>query len=393
MNKNISKRLLPLYIAAFFQGFVVWYATEKVFMKTIGYDNASIGTVTAGISVIILLFEAPSGILADRWSRKGVLAVASIFLMFASLIGGLSNSIWVYFAGICCWAIFFALYSGTYDSIVYDVLLEEEGKSSNFEKFFGRVRITDSVALVMGSLMNFVIVDIFGLRATYFVTIPMSFLSLLALYKFREPNLHRQSARTHWLHHSAQTLRAVMNGPTLFWIATTSVFLALGQRIVFEFSQLWYIALVVPLAAFGPFSALLHTTIGLGGFVASRLSSKKRTTVSFTILLLSTFGFLMQSLPIVVMAVFVSCTLFMGLIIIMLHKLHDNLKSNLRAGAASTVSSIGQIVFIPISVLFGLVAQRMSVFQAGWFVIVSAALALVGHLFMTKNKKSVKLAR
>ncbi len=120
-NKSLRKRLTPLYIAAFMHGFVLWYAVEKLFMKTIGFDDASIGFMIAFYSALMLIFETPSGILADRWSRKGVLILASISLAFSTFVGGVSHGAVIYIISQGLWGLFFALYSGTYESIVYDM--------------------------------------------------------------------------------------------------------------------------------------------------------------------------------------------------------------------------------------------------------------------------------
>jgi hypothetical protein len=47
---------------------------------------------------------------------------------------------------------FFALQSGTLESVVYDPVLEETGGSDGFEKTIGRVRVVESVALVASAL-------------------------------------------------------------------------------------------------------------------------------------------------------------------------------------------------------------------------------------------------
>jgi hypothetical protein len=42
--------------------------------------------------------------------------------------------------------VFFALRSGTLESIVYDTLVEETGGSEGFEQTIGRVRVVESVS-------------------------------------------------------------------------------------------------------------------------------------------------------------------------------------------------------------------------------------------------------
>jgi hypothetical protein len=48
--------------------------------------------------------------------------------------------------------VFFALQSGTLESVVYDTVLEETGDSEAFELTIGRVRLVESVALVASAL-------------------------------------------------------------------------------------------------------------------------------------------------------------------------------------------------------------------------------------------------
>jgi MFS family permease len=74
----LGRRLVPLYAAAFLQNPALWVPIEKLFMTTIGFDAASVGAMAAVYAVVVPMLEVPSGVLADRWSRRGVLILASI---------------------------------------------------------------------------------------------------------------------------------------------------------------------------------------------------------------------------------------------------------------------------------------------------------------------------
>ena len=69
--------------------------------------------------------------------------------------------------------VFFALQSGTLESVVYDTVLEETGDSDAFERTIGRVRLVESVALVASALAGGAIAAVAPLRATYFLTAPL----------------------------------------------------------------------------------------------------------------------------------------------------------------------------------------------------------------------------
>jgi hypothetical protein len=60
--------------------------------------------------------------------------------------------------------VFFALQSGTLESVVYDTVLEETGDSEAFEQTIGRVRLVESVALVASALAGGAIAQIAPLR-------------------------------------------------------------------------------------------------------------------------------------------------------------------------------------------------------------------------------------
>ena len=92
----LSRRLLPLHVGVGLQGFMLWVPVEKLFMTEIGFTAATIGVMAAAYAAMVPIVEIPSGILADRWSRRGVLIVASVALMVASLLGGLSTGVATY---------------------------------------------------------------------------------------------------------------------------------------------------------------------------------------------------------------------------------------------------------------------------------------------------------
>ena len=49
--------------------------------------------MAAAYAAVVPILEVPSGILADRWSRRGVLMAASAALALSALIGGLSHNV------------------------------------------------------------------------------------------------------------------------------------------------------------------------------------------------------------------------------------------------------------------------------------------------------------
>src|SRR5215212_10116484 len=157
--RSLTRRLLPLQIGMALQGLILWVPIEKLFMTQIGFDAASVGVMAAAYAAVVPLLEVPSGILADRWSRSWLMVCASAALIASSVLGGLSTNVAMYILAAMLLGVYFALNSGTIDSIVYDAVLEETGSSELYETWIGRVRMVESGAFVASALAGGVLAE------------------------------------------------------------------------------------------------------------------------------------------------------------------------------------------------------------------------------------------
>ena len=383
----IAKRLLPLYCANFFHGFVFWYAFEKVFIRGIGFNDATIGFMIAAYSAVMLVAETPSGILADRWSRKGVLMIASCALAASSLIGGLSHNVPMYICANLLWGVFFAMYSGTYDSIVYDTIYEETGDSKQFD-YYGRIKTTYSSALVSSSLIGAAIAHYLTFRIGYFMTIPFSLMPIIFLAAFKEPQLHKKAVAISIGKQAKVTFSAVTRNKDVALIVLSLVMIGLLTYITLEFSQLWYIALAAPLTFYGVANAALLTSFGIGGAIAGhfKLYQFPKLMSALGLIVLSSLGLAFMRNIYVVLGCLVTLTsLLIGLNVVFSRALHDALSSNIRAGASSAISTLSRILIIPTALFIGYLSNKFSIFNSAW-VVVALVLFLTMIIYVEANK-------
>ena len=169
----LRRRLRPLHAAVFLQGFMLWVPVEKLFLTELGFDAAAVGVMAAAYSALVPLLELPTGILADRWSRRGVLILSSVAITLGALFGGLSQNVTMYVISALLFGVYVACYSGTLDSVVYDTVLEETGDSADFERRIGRVQAVEAVALVTSALAGGWLAGLLEPRVTYFLTVPV----------------------------------------------------------------------------------------------------------------------------------------------------------------------------------------------------------------------------
>ena len=186
----MPRRLAPLIAAFFFGGVALWVPIEKLFLSEIGFTPQTIGVMAAAYAALVPLLEIVSGVLADRWSRRGVLVIGNLGAFASVLVGGLSTSVAMYVVAAMFLGVYFAMQSGTFDAIVYDTVLEETGSSERFESVVGRVRMAESMSLTLGALAGGALAAATAPRVTYFATLPFLVISTMFLLRFREPRLH-----------------------------------------------------------------------------------------------------------------------------------------------------------------------------------------------------------
>jgi MFS family permease len=375
--RTLARRMVPLQIAVGLQGFIVWVPVEKLFMTDIGFTARSVALMAAAYAAVVPLLEVPSGVLADRWSRNRILVVSSVALLASSLLGGLSHNVPTYVAAAMVLGVYFALNSGTVDSIVYDTVLEETGSNDLYETWIGRVRMVESAAFVVSALVGGLLAGWTSPRVTYFATLPFVAVAIVAFLRFDEPRLHRAAEPVALRSHIALTYRTMLREPNVRQLMLLAALIGMLSQAVFEFGPLWLVALAAPAALFGPYWAALVSTLGIGGFLTSKLNLDRRVTMSLLAL-----GAPAAAIAVVqfrslgtVIAAQTLLALLLAIFGIRAGKLlHDAVPSNIRAGVSSGAGTLSWVLFLPLSLVFGWFAHNHGVRLAGWFLVGAAAL-------------------
>jgi MFS family permease len=386
---SLARRLLPLQIGMGLQGLILWVPIEKLFMTQIGFDAASVGVMAAAYAAVVPLLEVPSGILADRWSRRWVMILGCVALVASSLLGGLSDNVMAYVVAAMILGVYFAFGSGTVDSVVYDTVLEQTGSNELYETWIGRTRAVESAAFVLSALAGGVLAQYTSTRFTYFATIPLVGLAVIGFLRFEEPRLHQAAERVTLRSHIALTFRTMITSRVVLCVLLLVAAGGLLSQAVFEFGPLWLVALEAPAVLYGPYWAVLVSTLGVAGLLIGKLNLERRLmlalfmTVSLVTALLLTWT---RSLPLLMAA---QVVLALVLAIIGIHAsrlLHDAVPSSVRAGVSSGGGTLTWLLFLPFSLVFGWVAAENGINRSGLMLV--GAVVLLGTLLVLSIRAS-----
>lgn len=380
----MRSRLRPLLLGLFFGGVALWVPVEKLFMEEIGFSPASVGVMAAAYAAVVPLLEVPSGILADRWSRRGVLVLGNVGALLSVVVGALSHSVVAYVVAALMLGVYFAMQSGTLEAVVYDTVLEVDGTSDRFERMLGRLKVAESAAFVGSALVGGVLAELTSPRLTYVATIPFIVLSTVAFLSFREPRLHRSADGPGSMRqHLAAMVAVVREQPRLVPIGAALVLTAALTQAVFEFGPLWLVELGSGAGAFGPAWAGLMASLGIGAWLGARLplhSLAGRAGIAVSLVGAAAVLVVSRDALAATVAQVVVTTTAVAAGIVLTRMLHDAIPSAVRAGLASAVGLATWVTFLPLALVLGSVTERWGIAAAG---IVIGGLAVVTAVLVT----------
>ncbi len=113
---------------------VPYYPLYALLFLDTGLSGAQISALFTIWSITALVTEVPAGALADRWSRRGAVVLASLLQAAAFVVWTAAPTFWAFAAGFAIWGVGGAFVSGASEALVHDELAAVGAKAC-----YGRV--------------------------------------------------------------------------------------------------------------------------------------------------------------------------------------------------------------------------------------------------------------
>lgn len=130
---KIKKQLSRLYTSSVLGNLSLTGAWVAI-LAARGYSLVEIGIAETVFHITSLIFEIPSGVLADVFGRKKMLIVSAIMRMIGNIIMILSSNLFMVCMSIAFHALSYNFSSGSGDALAYDSLKLAK-QESRFEKY------------------------------------------------------------------------------------------------------------------------------------------------------------------------------------------------------------------------------------------------------------------
>ncbi len=190
-NKIKTFQVKLLYIYKFMSQCMPIYAFYTILFIQRGMSVTDIAVLLALWSLFTIVFEVPSGILADRWNRRNMLAIAALLQGLCFMIWFFSHSFLMFAFGFVFWAIACAFISGTEEGLTYDNL-KSDGNEEIFVKVYGKARFCANMGTITGVVSGGIIASFANIESIALISAVICFVNVIVVLQIREKNYYSE---------------------------------------------------------------------------------------------------------------------------------------------------------------------------------------------------------
>ncbi|HEX7259800.1 MAG TPA: MFS transporter, partial [Candidatus Saccharimonadia bacterium] len=281
MPQNLKTTLRKIYLFCFLDDFVLLYPFYSIYMAGKGLSLFQISTLLILWSLTDLIANIPLGVLADKYSRKNMLAIGQILKALSFISWVLFPSYEGFALGFVLWGIGGAFIDGTFDALVYDEL-----KAVNQEKHYVKVIGRAETVAFTGNLLATVLAGAAILLGYGFVFAGSIFavvVSAAVVYRLPETPRFGKIGDTRYFSMMRQGIKEATHNRTILAIILLGGFIAAVYGSLEEYLPLVIQETGLNLSLISLAVAATVAAAGVGTLVAYRF--EKFSTPSIMILL------------------------------------------------------------------------------------------------------------
>ncbi|MCA0149552.1 MFS transporter [Rossellomorea vietnamensis] len=397
---NILKTKNNIYLLYFYLFFAQLFfdrALWVIYLGDKGMTLGEIGVLEALRHLAIVLFEVPTGMIADLYGRKVSLVIGNLFSLLYGLFMLLSGNFSMFTLAFLSMGLMVTLHSGAEQAFAYDTLKNDK-REKDYTRVMGSMTAISLLSLSLAKFLGGFMAEV-SWEWVYGCTIITHVLAVIPLLFMKEPEREKTeeiSGRWYnqWVHQFRLGVNVwrnnrIIHAPVILFILASAVMVIMvfyGQE---YFVELGYSSIVV---------GAIFTIEGLLGVVMAKIAYKVEERFKF-------FNILYYGLVLflVFFALFIFATdwaiLLSFLILAQLLSLFEPifssfvqgfLKSNIRSTFLSLIGLMESFVIMISFPLFGYAIERTG-FTDGfaWLLLIFFVLAggyLVGQRMKMKGR-------
>ncbi len=363
---EIRSRNIPImYISTIIGGLLFFLPVLALYFEKSLFTATNVAIIYAVEAFSIVLFEVPTGAIADLFGRRKTIILDHVITLFSLIflcIGG-NMIMFILYAILSAFAR--SLSSGTDSAMIYDSL-KDEGKEKHYKKVIGIYGALWPLGASIGSIVGGYLAKS-SLQLTVLASFIPVMIALVFTFFLQEPNYEKEEHRD-IVKHIINTSKIIAHNKQLIIIIIAMfIMMSLGETIHLM-SPIFFKFKNIPIMYFGYIVALTFGFSSLGFYFSYDVSEKignKRTLILVSILspVCNFIYTLIMGIPFVFFWTIPS--IFFGLKNpILNHLLNLEVSSKKRATVLSINSFMGQLGVAIVAPIFGYYADLYTIQSA-----------------------------
>ncbi len=386
MNKNLHRQINLLYFFEFLSNFSIFNSVSILFLLQRGFSLLDFGIAESIFHIVSLTFEIPSGILADLWGRKHVLAASQFCFALSSLAMMFSQSLFGICLSYALCALSYNLMSGSKEALLYDSL-QQFDQQTCYLRINSNREFLYELSSIIGSLCSGIAQSI-GYLLSYLLHVITSSVCFIFSLFLKEPLIKANKKQLNlFFAMKDQFVLALVflrTQPAILLIMFTQGIIASVRTLTFFYLQQHFSQINAHHISIG----LLFVFLNLGALLASKSIFLFRKYRWRNVLILCTLGSL-SSFLLLILGNSIIISVLGGLSLLFFEtvsylKADAHIQQSVSSDKRATVISINSLLFsllmLPLSPVSGWLADSLGLISAFCFLSILLLLLLLGTL-------------
>jgi len=357
---NVENNIIKMYYLKAIQWFMVAMPIIVLFFQDHDLTLTQVMILQAIYSIVIVLFEIPSGFIADVFERKNVIFLSTIFSFIGYLIFSFFSGFYYFAVAQILVGIGGSLISGSDSSLIYDTLLELK-TNEKYTKIEGKNyaigNFSESIAAILGGYLALTSLSlpIYIQTAVLFFGIPIS-LTLV------EPSINKKNRVEKSIKSMLDIMKfAIIKNKKIRYLILYSSIMGFATLSMAWFVQPFLIEIHFYLGYYGILWAILNFTAGITSYNAYKIYDKMKSyNLLIFISLIMSISFIMLGLNITYLGLVFIFLIYLirGIVTpILRNEININIESNKRATVLSIRSMFIRLTFAILAPILAYISE------------------------------------
>lgn len=356
-----------------------------LFYKDMGFTNEEAFQLKALYSVVIVIFEIPSGYFADILGRKTTLILGAVLGTLGFFFYTIGHSFYYFALAEITLGLGQSFISGSDSALLYDSL-KENNQQHNYTKYEGYITSIGNYAESLGAIIGGALAEI-SLRTPFYWQTGIAFLAIPAALTLVETKRAKTNLNPGFKHILKIVHYALFQNKKLSWALIYSSLIGAATL-----TMAWIYQLQLKELGFGEFqigaiATFLNLLVGTVTLVAYRI--EKRMSTRFLMLFITIFittGFVAAGLSKTPWVLLIVLTIFFAVRGIATPVLKNIVNIMATSESRATILSIRSLIirafFAVIAPLFGWLSDKLTL---------NEALIIIGIVFIIISLSTVSM--